>query len=227
MTILHMHGGGFVMGQPEMNDARNAGLVAELGCAVVSIDYRLAPEHPWPAALNDALAAHEWIHDQSASKTPSIVLLGESAGGGLAASLSHRLRALGRPLPSLQALLYPMLDPRSGVEGVAPALHGEYVWTRANNRFAWTAYLGGTEAHADAAPALATTFEGLPPTFMVVGALDLFLEEDIDYARRLAAAGVASELHVIAGAYHGFDMAGPSACAEQLSAFLLRALRDV
>ena len=225
LAILHLHGGGFIMGKPEMNDARNASLVAELGCAVLAVDYRLAPEHPWPAALDDALAAYQWISDQFGAQTK--VVLGESAGGGLAASLSHRLVALGRPLPALQALIYPMLDPRSGHDGVASPILGEYVWTRANNRFAWTSYLGAAKADAGAAPGLSSSVEGLPPTFILAGALDLFLDEDIDYARRLAHAGVPMELHVIAGAFHGFDMAGPSHCADQLTALLLSALRQV
>jgi len=224
VIILHFHGGGFVMGRPEMNDARNADLVARLGCAVLSLDYRLAPEHPWPAALDDALAAYQWIHRNLASETANIALLGESAGGGLAASLSHRLVAEGHPLPGLQALLYPMLDPRSGLEGVASPILGEYVWTRANNRFAWSAYLGGADARAGAAAGLAASVEGLPPTFVLVGALDLFLGEDIDYARRLACAGVPTELHVIPGAYHGFDMPGPSHCEAQLTALVVGAL---
>ena len=227
VTILNLHGGGFVMGHPEMGDLRNAALAAELGCAVLAIDYRLAPEHPWPAALNDALAAYQWIRGQFAADTANIIILGESAGGGLAAALSHRLVTLGHPLPGLQALLYPMLDPRSAHDGVASPVLGEYVWTRANNSFAWSAYLGGADPAAGPAPALASSVEGLPPTFILAGALDLFLDEDLDYARRLAAAGVPLELHVIAGAYHGFDMAGPSQCADQLTSLLLRALREV
>jgi acetyl esterase/lipase len=227
VAILNLHGGGFIMGHPEMSDPRNAMLTRELGCSVLSIDYRLAPENPWPAALDDALAAYQWIGRRSAPNTTNIVLLGESAGGGLAASLSHRLVELGQPLPGLQALLYPMLDPRSGHDGVASPILGEYVWTRNNNRFAWSAYLGGAEAAAGPAPGLASSLEGLPPTFILAGALDLFLDEDLDYARRLAAAGVPLELHVIAGAYHGFDMAGPSHCADQLTDLLLRALGQV
>ena len=227
VTILNFHGGGFVMGHPEMSDPRNGMLALELGCAVLSIDYRLAPENPWPAALDDALAAYQWIRDRFAADTANIVLLGESAGGGLAASLSHKLVALGHPLPGLQALLYPMLDPRSGYDGFASPILGEYVWTRANNRFAWTAYLGATEATAGPAPGLAPSVDGLPPTFILAGALDLFLGEDVDYALRLAGAGVPIELHVIAGAYHGFDMGGPSQCADQLTKLLLGALRQV
>jgi acetyl esterase/lipase len=225
LAVLHLHPGGFILGSPEMSEARNAALVAELGCAVLSVDYRLAPEHPWPAALEDALAAWRWLGEEfAAAKT---VVLGESAGGGLAASLSHRLLALRRPLPALQALIYPMLDPRSGLEGVASPVFGEHVWTRANNRFAWAAYLGKAKPGAGAAAGLERSVEGLPPTFMLTGALDLFLNEDIDYARRLANAGVPTELHVIAGAYHGFDMAGPSPCADQLNTLLTRALAAI
>ena len=227
VAVLNFHGGGFVMGHPEMSDPRNAMLAAELGCAVLSMDYRLAPENPWPAALNDALAAYQWVRGQLAADTANIAILGESAGGGLAASLSHKLVELGLPLPGLQLLLYPMLDPRSGHDGFASPVLGEYVWTRANNRFAWSAYLGTTEAAAGPAPGLAASVEGLPPTFILTGALDLFLGEDVDYALRLAGAGVPMELHVIPGAYHGFDMGGPSACADQLTALLLGALRQV
>ncbi|MEI9852214.1 MAG: alpha/beta hydrolase fold domain-containing protein [Sphingomonas sp.] len=136
-AILAFHGGGYVMGKPEMNDARNAALAAKLGCVVLAVAYRLAPENPYPAALDDALAAWRYL----ASGGAEIVLLGESAGAGLAAALSHRLRDSGERLPRFQALLYPMLDPRSAEEGVTAAHLGEFVWTRANNGFAWGCYL--------------------------------------------------------------------------------------
>lgn len=226
LALLHLHPGGFILGRPEMRDARNAALALEPGAVVVSIDYRKAPEHPYPAALEDALAAWRWIRAEVASGLP-VALLGESAGGGLAASLTHRLVDLGEPLPALQALIYPMLDPRSSADGAAAPHLGEFVWTRANNRFAWEAYLGPHGKAEEAAPAFRASLAGLPPTFLLVGGLDLFLEEDLDYARRLMLAGVPTQLHVLPGAYHGFDMAGPTAAERTMSHLLLQALEAV
>ncbi len=207
MIILHLHGGGFVIGRPEMSDARNVSLVAELGCSVLSVDYRLAPEHPglpaWttPWRPTNGLRTGprpRWRKSSSWVKAPA------------AASPRRCRTGCSTWTPAARAADAALSDARSalGLDGVAPPVVGDHVWTRANNRFAWSAYLGAAEAEAGAAPALAPTVEGLPPTFILVGALDLFLEEDIDYARRLACAGVPTELHVIAGAYHGFDMAG-------------------
>jgi len=204
-AMLHLHAGGLIMGAPEMSDARNAALAVRLRCAILSIDYRLAPEHPFPAALDDAETAYRWLR----ARGGDVVLFGESAGGGLAAALSRRLAEGGGPVPRFQALVYPMLDPHSGEEGTAPPSVGTHVWTRANNRFAWNCYLAGRAPDA-VLPAEGAAPQCLPPTFVAVGALDLFVQEDVAYAMRLLEAGVAVELHVIPGAFHAFDLLGAS-----------------
>jgi len=211
-ALLHLHGGGYVKGTARGSDATNAALAAELACVVASVEYRLAPEHPYPAAVEDAYAALRWLHDEAAalSVDPArIAISGESAGGGLAAALALLARDRGGPGILFQNLIYPMLDDRTGSTVDAGPLAGEFVWTPENNRFGWSALLGtapgGEDVPAYAAPARAEDLSGLPPAFISVGALDLFLEENLAYATRLIRAGVPTELHVFPGAYHAFD----------------------
>ncbi|MET0370355.1 MAG: alpha/beta hydrolase [Sphingobium sp.] len=215
-VFLHIHGGGHIVGAPEMNDARNATLATTLGCVVISVDYRLSPEAPYPAAIDDCYAALEWLNDQAGAlgiDPARITVGGESAGGGLAAGLALMARDLGVISLHSQLLIYPMLDDRA--EAASSAHTGEFIWTREHNRFGWASLLGDHAAAPPpyAAPARAGDLAGLPESFIAVGALDLFLDEDIDYARRLMAAGVPVSLHVVPGAFHGFDgmSAGPLA----------------
>jgi triacylglycerol lipase len=213
-AVLHIHGGGYVLGAPDFADLSNRLMVAELGCVVCSVDYRLAPEHPYPAPVEDCYAALMWLHDHAASlgvDRSRVGIKGESAGGGLAAALALLARDRGGPSISFQHLTYPMIDDRTCI---APDPHpyvGEFVWTPERNRFGWTALLGRTPGHPDipayAAAARATDLTGLPPAFISVGALDLFLEENLEYGRRLTRAGVPVELHVYPGAFHGFGLA--------------------
>ena len=211
-ALLHVHGGGFVVGTPEGGDLRNAALANDLGCIVVSVDYRLSPETRFPGAVEDCYAALRWLHEQAATlgvDPARIALFGESAGGGLTASLALLARDRGEIKPVFQLLVYPMLDDRTGSSVAASKLAGEFVWTAHSNRFGWSSLLGhepgGADVPAYAAASRATDLVGLPPCFIAVGTLDLFVDEDIDYARRLIAAGVPTELHVYPGAFHAFD----------------------
>ncbi len=213
-AILHIHGGGFVLGSPEMADAANRRLAAELQCRIVSVDYRLAPETSFPGAVEDCYAALQWLHAQAGVlrvDPQRIGVKGESAGGGLAAALALLARDRGGPAIAFQHLTYPMLDDRTVIDPHPNPFTGEYMWTRAYNRFGWSSLVGtgvgGEGVSPYAAPARATDLAGLPPAFLAVGGLDLFLDENLAYAHRLAQAGVPVELHLYPGAFHGFEMA--------------------
>ncbi|HWI10262.1 MAG TPA: alpha/beta hydrolase [Burkholderiaceae bacterium] len=231
-ALLHIHGGGYVVGAPEMDDGRNKALAAELDCVVVSVDYRLPPEFPFPAPIEDCHAVLTWLFRQASElgvDPKRIGVYGESAGGGLAAALALLARDRESVPIAFQLLIYPMLDDRTCVVDPHP-LVGEFIWPRPANAFGWRCLLGqapgakGVSAYASAARA--SSLAGLPPTFIGVGALDLFLDENIDYARRLTQAGVPTELHVYPGAYHGFEMLAPEArVSRQFERDLRHALR--
>ena len=211
---LHIHGGGYIMGVPEMMNLQNKALVSEIGCVVVSVDYRLAPETPHPGPVEDCYAALKWFHANAASlgvDPGRIAIGGESAGGGLSAALGLLTRDRGEVPLAFQLLIYPMIDDRTVTLADPHRFAGEFIWTAHSNDFGWRSLLGqapgGPGVSPYAAAARAEDLAGLPPTFISVGALDIFLDEDIDYAKRLLAAGVPTELHVYPGAYHGFDAA--------------------
>jgi acetyl esterase/lipase len=220
-ALLWIHGGGMVMGTPEQDDPWLSALAAEVGILVASVDYRLAPEHPYPCAIDDCMAALRWLHsaaDELDVDPERVAVGGASAGGGLAAAVALRARDEGGPPVCFQMLNYPMLDDRT----VLRADHGgtgAVLWTPESNRFGWTAYLGASPVEHDdrahAAPARATDLVGLPPAWIGVGQLDLFHAEDVDYARRLTAAGVACELVDEPGMYHGADQLVPKATRMQ------------
>jgi acetyl esterase/lipase len=214
-AVLHVHGGGFIVGTPEWSDLRNRYTAGDIGCVVVSVDYRLAPETPFPGPIEDCYTALLWLHanaDLLGVDERRIAVRGESAGGGLAAALALMARDRKQVALAFQLLTYPMLDDRTGstADENANAHTGEFVWTRGSNRFGWSAMLGREPGGADVspycAPARAADLAGLPPTFVQVGSLDLFLDEDVEYAHRLLRAGVNTELHVYPGVFHGFDM---------------------
>lgn len=226
---LYIHGGGFVLGSPEMMDQAIRALAADLGCVVVSVDYRLAPEARFPAAVEDCYAGLSWLHDNADAlgvDRARIAIGGESAGGGHAAALAIYARDRGEIPVCFQMLEYPMLDDRTGSTAEPHPYCGEFVWTPANNRFGWGALLGvepgSPDVPAQAVPARVADLSGLPPAFILVGSIDLFLEEDIEYARRLTRAGVPTELHVIPGGFHGFGVAGPEAPLVQTAFRLTR-----
>ena len=209
--ILHIHGGGYILGSAEMTGPTDWSYASELGAVVVSVDYRLAPETPHPGPVEDCYAGLAWLFDEAETlgvDTGRIIITGESAGGGLAAALVLLARHRGEYPIAFQHLVFPMLDDRTVVHPDPSPYVGQFVWTPESNRFGWASLLGGPPGAPDvsefAAPARATDLSGLPPTYIVCGALDLFLEEDLDYARRLIRAGVPTELHIYPGAPHGF-----------------------
>ncbi|MDO7842331.1 alpha/beta hydrolase [Sphingomonas immobilis] len=221
-AILHIHGGGFVIGAAAMNDAANAARAMRHGAVVVSVEYRLAPETPFPGPIEDCYAALAWLFAEApalAIDPARIVVTGESAGGGLAAALALLARDRGLPPLAGQVLTYPMLDPASP-DSANPST-GEFIWTRGSTRFGWEAMRGGrpiaSENAGYFAPALATDLRGLAPAFIAVGALDLFLDEDVAYATRLSHAAVPVELHVYPGAFHGFDLVAHAAPALRMA----------
>lgn len=209
-AYLHIHGGGYVIGSAAGSDANNLELCASLGITVLSVDYRLAPEHPLPAPLDDCYAGLQWLHDNAATLAidPSrIAIGGESAGGGLAAATAILARDRGELSICHQHLTYPMLDSRTGRPGFeGDPLVGEFIWTRSLNVFGWDSILGDAEQKAPQVPALVDDFTGLPPTWIHTVGLDLFRDENITYAQRLLAAGVSTELEVVPGACHGYQM---------------------
>lgn len=213
-AVLYIHGGGYVLGNPEMNDAQNRQTVLTMGCVVVSVDYRLAPETPWPGSLNDNYAALCWLAENAAElgvDPARIAIAGDSAGGGHAAALAIHARNLGGPAICFQLIDYPMLDDRTAATDEPHPYTGEFVWTPDRNHFGWKSLLG-VEPGSDgidetAAPARAKDLSGLPPAYISIGSLDLFLDESLEYVRRLTRAGVPAELHVIPGAFHGSGLA--------------------
>ena len=226
-ALLWLHGGGYVLGTPLQDAARCRRLAHALGIVVVAPQYRLAPEHPHPAALDDAYATLVAMADPATgvgARADRIAVLGVSAGGGLAAALAIHTRDRDGPALVHQSLVYPMLDDRTA-ERTDLDERLVRVWTAGSNRFAWRAYLrDGSEG---AVPARAASLAGLPPAWIGVGTADLFHDEDVAYAERLRASGVPCTLEVVPGAYHGFDATTPR--AEVSRAFLAsrdRALRE-
>lgn len=232
-AILHTHGGGFVVGSARSSIADLQTLAAELDCLVVTVEYRLAPETTFAGSMEDNYAALRWLHDNAASMGANpqrIALMGESAGGGHAALLALTARDRGEIPVAFQMLIYPMLDDRTGTTRQPPAPIGTLLWTAEMNRFGWRSFLGQEPATPDvpakAVPARYASLAGLPPTFIGVGSIDLFIDEDIDYARRLIDAGVPTQLLVVPGAFHGFDGIAPrSSAATAFMASKLAALR--
>ncbi|MPY93179.1 MAG: alpha/beta hydrolase fold domain-containing protein [Acidimicrobiia bacterium] len=214
--LYWIHGGGHVLGQIEQDDPMMDHVVEAIGCAVVSVDWRRPPEHPFPAPMNDCYAGLMWTYKNAAElriAPDHIAIGGASSGGGSAAGLALLARDKGEIPVCFQLLIYPMLDDRN----VTPASHAitdPKVWNRKSNLIGWQAYLGGAAGTDDvspyAAPTRAVDLEGLPPAFIPVGDLDLFLDEDIEYAQRLLEAGVPTELHVYVGGIHGFDLLAPA-----------------
>lgn len=212
-AVFWIHGGGYVMGHPDVDDGICEKFVLEANCVVVSIDYRLAPEHPYPAAIEDCYAGLKWMVDNAEKlkiDASRVAIAGPSAGGGLTAALALLARDRGGPEVIFQMPLYPMIDDQNNTfssheitEEVLPK-----AWNRESNEIAWKMYLGELDPNdvpQYAAVARAKDLSGLPPTYTCVGQLDPFRDETITFVTRLAQAGVPVEFHLYPGCFHGFD----------------------
>jgi len=228
-AILHFHGGGHVLGAPEMNQPELMNWAAELGCMVLSVDYRLAPETPFPGPMDDAYDALRWLNEQAESlgiDPARIAVAGASAGGAMAACLCLMARDLEEYGIAFQLLEAPRLDDKIQQQQGGNPFSGEFVWTREASSFCWNAYLpdGSTSPYATAARAKDLT--NLPPAFIGVGALDLFVDECLEYSTRLIRSGISTEMIVYPGCFHGFQMASGAAVTRRSQADSLLALRN-
>jgi acetyl esterase/lipase len=214
--LYWIHGGGHVLGQIEQDDLMMEHIVEAVGCAAVSVEWRRPPEHPFPAPMDDCYAGLKWAHANAAElglDPGRIAVGGASSGGGSAAGLALLARDRGEVPVCFQLLVYPMLDDRN-VTPASLAVTEPKVWNRQSNLIGWQSYVGdavGTDRVSPyAAPTRADSLAGLPPAYLPVGDLDLFIDEDIEYAQRLQQADVPAELHVYPGGIHGFDLLAPA-----------------
>jgi acetyl esterase/lipase len=212
-ALLWIHGGGYVIGNAAQDDALCRRFARELGATVASVDYRLAPEHPYPAPVEDCYSALRWLARLPAVDPSRVAIGGASAGGGLAAALALLARDRAEVPVAAQLLVYPMLDDRT-VERDDLHNPGHRLWNHSSNKFGWACYLGDADPDI-AVPARREDLSGLPPAWIGVGALDLFHDEDLAYAERLRAAGVPCQVEVVSGAFHGFDAIVPKAEVSQ------------
>jgi acetyl esterase/lipase len=219
-AVISLHGGGFVAGSYAMDSPMFDRWCPNLKVVGVAVDYRLAPETTFPGPLEDCYAALGWVHEHAASlgiDPDCIGLYGLSAGGGLAASLAQLARDRGEFPVAFQLLDCPMLDDRQSTSSICA--EGLYIWSRESNEFGWRSYLGDHYGSEDmptyAVPGRASDLARLPPTCIVVGSIDGFRDEDVNFAQRLNQAGVPCELHVLAGMPHGYDLAHNSGVVQQ------------
>ncbi|MGW0472469.1 alpha/beta hydrolase [Streptomyces coeruleorubidus] len=222
-VIYHVHGGGMVIGNSRVGVDVPLAWAQALDAVVVSVEYRLAPEHPYPAPIEDVYAGLLWTADHAAelgADPERIVIAGASAGGGLCAALALLTRDRKGPQPIGQVLMCPMLDDRNDTPSTYQ-MAGLGVWDRTANETGWTALLGarrgGPDVPAYAAPARAEDLSGLPPAFLDVGSAETFRDEVVAYASRIWQAGGVAELHVWPGGFHGFDGFAPQAALSQSS----------
>lgn len=212
-ALLWIHGGGYLVGSASQDDALCRRFAHALGITVAAVDYRLAPEFPYPIPVEDCYAALTWLSALPAVDPGKVAIGGASAGGGLTAALALLARERGEINLAAQLLVYPMLDDRSATQpGLDDAHHR--LWNQKSNVYGWTSYLGDADPNV-AAPARHQDLSGLPPAWIGVGTLDLFHDEDLAYAQRLRAAGVPCELEVVPGAFHGFDGIAAKAVVSQ------------
>ena len=234
-AVLHIHGGGYVFGSAEGMIAGVQAAAMAAGIVFVSVEYRLAPETTFAGSVADNYAALVWLAGEGGKELgvdpARIAVAGESAGGGHSAMLAITARDRGGPAIAFQLLTYPMIDDRTGSSRAVAAHLGEFVWKADHNKFGWSALLGA-EPGGDSLPQGAVVpgrvedLTGLPPAWIGCGGLDLFIEENLAYASRLIAAGVPTEVHVVPGAYHGFDgFAAASGAGQRFSTTRTAALK--
>ena len=210
-ALLWIHGGGHILGVPEQDELLLLEIAKEAKCIIAAPDYRLAPEYPYPADIDDCFEALKWLTDKDKSKLPvrkdKVAVAGQSAGGGLTAALALRARDENGPALCFQMPLYPMLDCRT-ITPSSNQITDYRVWNRDFNITAWKMYLGDVKAEEVsqyASPAFAKDLTNLPPTYTMVGSLDPFRDETINYVQRLLQAGVPVEFHIVPGVFHGFE----------------------
>jgi acetyl esterase/lipase len=208
-ALVWIHGGGYVIGSASQDDITCRRFARELGATVASVEYRLAPEHPYPAPLEDCYSVLAWLSGLPAVDSMRVAIGGASAGGGLAASLAQLALDRGEIDVAAQLLVYPMLDDRSATATGVDSPHHR-LWTQSANRYGWSCYLGDADPTV-AVPARRDDLSGLPKAWIGVGTHDLFHDEDLEYANRLREAGVGCDVEVIDGAFHGFDGLAPKA----------------
>jgi acetyl esterase/lipase len=208
-ALLWIHGGGYVIGSAAQDDRRCRRFADRLGVPVAAVDYRLAPKHPYPAALEDCYEALAWLTRLPGVDPTRVAIGGASAGGGLTAALALLARDRGELAPVFQLMVYPMVDDRSCDR---PRVRNRRyrMWNPNTNRLGWTAYLNGADPQV-AVPSRHDNLDGLPPAWIGVGTLDPLHDENVEYARRLKDAGVACDLDIVTGAFHGFDIVAPAA----------------
>ena len=209
--LLWIHGGGHILGSPEDNDSLMCEIVKRAKCIVVQPDYDLAPEYPYPTDLNQCMEALKWLADNSQVDSNKIAVAGMSAGGGLTAAVTLKARDEKGVKICFQMPLYPMLDYRSNTTSIYQMNSDKRAWCRELNITAWAMYLGGKQPDIYASPALAEDLSNLPPAYIMVGTLDPFRDEAINYAQKLMQAGVPVEFHVIPGVTHAFEVLYPDA----------------
>jgi acetyl esterase/lipase len=218
-ALYWIHGGGMITGGLAMDDRLMHRYATEVGCVAVSVEYRLAPEHPHPAPVEDCYAGLLWTAENTdllGIDPDRIAIGGTSAGGGLAAGTALLARDRGGPALAYQLLLSPMLDDRNTTPSSREFTQPGMPWNRAANLFGWTALLGGaTDVSPYAAPARANDLSGLPPTYLDAGELEVFRDECLEYARHLTTAGASTEFHLYPGACHGWDTLVPDAAISQ------------
>ncbi|MFI8194166.1 alpha/beta hydrolase [Streptomyces sp. NPDC085946] len=214
-VLYYVHGGGMIAGSRRHLVSDVLEWTRTLRTVTVSVEYRLAPEHPYPAPLEDCYAGLLWTAEHAAelgADPDRIVLVGASAGGGLAAGLTLLARDRGGPATMGQILLSPMLDDRNDTPS-SRQMENRGLWDRASNATGWNAYLdgaaGGPEVSPYAAPARAEDLTRLSPAYLDVGSAETFRDETVGYASRLWQSGVQCELHVWPGGFHGFDEFAP------------------
>ncbi|MGK0577131.1 alpha/beta hydrolase [Macrococcus capreoli] len=230
-AILFIHGGGYVFGSIEGNDAKCADYVKGVNSVVVSVEYRLAPEYPYPAAIEDCYLALNWIVENKEMLNideTRIAVTGGSTGGGLAAALTLLTRDRQGPQIKFQMPLFPMLDDTCSSYS-SNAFTEKRVWSKEHNAFAWQMYLKGVEGEPSkyAAPMRETDFTNLPPMYTMVGALDPFRDETMDYVKALTEADIPVEFHLYPGGFHEFESLVPDAeMSQRAVAETISALRE-